>query len=464
MPTASRLALPHITLLAALCGGASAQTAGGTASLRLDTSSPSWMTALQAPAGRGTGPASTLNTHAGTQAANPGIVTERPTTLRLRRTSSSRHSTALSASDPTGAVAVPMGGLLSRLSAPGTWPEAPSSGMGPATAPMSLEQVLGRGDRTLETTDTTLAGGLQFSRTRLKRVDTSIVKRLETLRSLPADASTEQPLASASVLQLRTTSGTVLSAGRGGLASRGLGLAESHLAPRLAGIEPVVTNPLVALTTDNRFASVSTPLTGAWSARMAAVRSRSCEQACADVDLVELTHQGRRHAINLSVGLLKERGDADGTSVSLLGARASQSTTGLTLSAAWALTREWLAAASYSAARTTAHLGNDLPTTVAADSYGMGLLKTDTWRPGDRLSLTLLAPLAAQSGEAVHKRGTRLAQLQPDAREWTVETRYATQLPGDSTLTAAAAFKQNPDHDAEATNQMAVGVRYNRPF
>lgn len=31
-------------------------------------------------------------------------------------------------------------------------------------------------------------------------------------------------------------------------------------------------------------------------------------------------------------------------------------------------------------------------------------------------------------------------------------------------MTAAAALRQNPDHDAKADSQMAIGVRYNRSF
>jgi hypothetical protein len=60
--------------------------------------------------------------------------------------------------------------------------------------------------------------------------------------------------------------------------------------------------------------------------------------------------------------------------------------------------------------------------------------------------------------------GTRTVNLKPTAREWLAETRYSTRLTSASTLTAVAAYRQNPDHDASAPRQVAVGGRYNLSF
>ena len=475
MSAVSRLALSHVTLLAALCGSAMAQTATNTAIAGPRNSMLPLTSAGLMLGGAGTGPfagSSVGGPSASARARDAGIVSAHATSLRLRKTTLSRRA-ALSSSDLAVARALPMGGVLSRVSAPTAWLDAPSADTAhpgqPGTAQghtdMSLDQVLGRSDRTLESTETTLPGGIQFTRTRTKRIDTSAPKRLDKALN-PADAnSVAAQLASATMLQLKLTSGTTLSAGKGGLATRSLGLADSRLAPRLAGVEAIVANPLVALVPEHRFASAATPLTGAWTGRVAMVRSKGCEPSCADVNLAELTHQGRHHAINLSVGTMNEHGSTDADGMPAAADQAPDThTASLTLSAAWALDEEWLVAAAYSTARTTAQLASGLPTRVTANGYGMGLVKTDTWRAGDRLSLTLQAPLSARSGTLTLDEGAHTKPLRPDAREWTVETRYTAQLSSDSAVTAAAAYKQNPDHDANADSQMAIGVRYNRAF
>ena len=459
MPAAtlrSALPLPCATLLALLCGSAAAQSTAGASTPSAGIPAPSAIAmALPVPAG----------------------------TLRLKRTSSSRRSAPLSAADLALSKVMPMGGLLSRVSAPTTWLNVPGSGdpdgrLREPSAAMSLDQVLGRNDRTLETTDTVLPGGMRFSRTKTKRTDPSPISRAGSIPQLADNGSVAAQLASATMLQLQLSSGTTLAVGKGGLASRSLGLSASSLAPRLAGVEAVVANPLVALVPEHRFASVSTPLAGAWSGRVALVRSRNCEPTCADVGLLELTHQGRRHAVSLSMASMKEQGSVH-ASAGATDQSPTTATTGLTLSAAWALHQEWLVAAAYSNARTTARLGAGLPGHMAANGYGLGVVKTDTWLAGDRLSFTLSAPLSARSGtlayvdEGLASTGmvqgssapeTHLARLTPQAREWIAETRYTTRLSADSTVTAAAALRQNPDHDANADSQMAIGVRYNRSF
>lgn len=444
------LPLPRATLLALLCSSAAAQTSMDMSARRADTPAPS-ISSMGQPSSEGT--------------------------LRLKRTSSSRRSAPLGASDLASTRAMPLGGLLSRVSTPAAWLNVPTAGDSHGTfrepsAPMSLDQVLGRSDRSLETTDTVLPGGMRFSRTKTRRTDPSPVKRLGATPHLSDTSSVAAQLASASMLQLQLSSGTTLAAGKGGLASRSLGLAASNLAPRLAGVETIVANPLVALVPEHRFASISTPLAGAWSGRAAFVRSKGCDPTCADVSLLELTHQGRRHAVSLSLASMREQGTAHAqlSPVGTPGLTPTTATTGLTLSAAWALDQEWLLAAAYSSARTAAQLGAGLPGHVMADSYGMGVAKTDTWLAGDRLSVTLHAPLSARSGTLSYvardpsTAGSHLARLTPQSREWTAETRYTARLSSDSTVTAAAALRQNPDHDAKATSQMAIGVRYNRSF
>jgi hypothetical protein len=44
------------------------------------------------------------------------------------------------------------------------------------------------------------------------------------------------------------------------------------------------------------------------------------------------------------------------------------------------------------------------------------------------------------------------------------EVRYVALLSGSSSLTAVAAYRQHPDHDAQAAAQAALGLRYQLTF
>lgn len=474
MSAASRFALPHVTLLAALCGGAAAQTPANTGLLALDTT---LRTTPALPGGSTPGAQPQYLASGDAMSAMHGASITKPTSaLKLRRTASQRRSTPLGGTDIAAGRLLPVGGVLARISAPSTWPSTlASTDTGRATASwtpgavMSLDQVLGRADRTLETTETTLPGGMQFIRTRVRQADSAVIRPLGTLYPRVPTAISHQ--ASATMLQLRLSSGTTWSVGRGGLAARNLGLADTRLSARLSGLESVVSNPLVALVPDHRFASTATHLGGAWTGRVAWIQGQGCAPTCAGAGVVELSHQGRHHAVNLSVASLHEDGglteQADAAGSHNLSPQTR--TTGLTLSAAWAVSEEWLVAAAWSAARTTARLPGSVSGQLMANAYGLGLLKTDSWRPGDRLSLMLQAPLSTRAGSLSldGQPGTQDINgtgLQPDAREWTLETRYTARLSADSAVSAAAAYKQNPDHDATAASQMAVGVRYQRAF
>jgi hypothetical protein len=260
----------------------------------------------------------------------------------------------------------------------------------------------------------------------------------------------------------------------------GLGLMDTDMAPRLAGAEGVLANPLMGFAPDHRFASMTTPLAAGWSARVGLVRSKAYDQASADVNVLELTHQGRHHAVNLSIGGMAEQGFLGGYSNPAMGLAQHTSTQGVTLSGAWALGSQWTMAGSYSVSRTAAPQASGLlisATAVKATAFGLGLTKANTWRSGDRLSFTVNAPLSARSGSLTYsvvdsvdpdtgapRYGQRTIDLKPKAREWVAESRYVTRLSADSTVTAVAAFRQNPDNDATAARQVVMGLRYNRSF
>jgi len=115
-------------------------------------------------------------------------------------------------------------------------------------------------------------------------------------------------------------------------------------------------------------------------------------------------------------------------------------------------------------------------TPVSSQAYGVGLVRGDNWRAGDRLSFALNTPLHARTGTLRYSvvtgiteqgdpiYGTHTVNLAPTAREWTMETRYATRLSRDASLSAAAVLRMNPDHDAGAPSQLVLGLRYSLSF
>ena len=113
---------------------------------------------------------------------------------------------------------------------------------------------------------------------------------------------------------------------------------------------------------------------------------------------------------------------------------------------------------------------------IQADAFGVGLVKADTWRPGDRWSFTLNAPLRANSGtlsysvvtgvdeNGVASYGTHVVNLRATAREMLAETRYVTRLSANSTLSAVMSLRHHPDNDASAADQVVVGSRFDLLF
>jgi len=354
---------------------------------------------------------------------------------------------------------------------------------------MTLDGLLGRTDRMLDAAEVALPDGSRLMS--LQSRASSVLTPGMSLGSMklgttgaqdPWNRHTQQAEAQMATLQL--ASGHAVSVGEGGLSVMSLGLMGSSMAPRLSGAETVLSNPLMGFANNHRFATASSPLWAGWTARLGLARGQTqvqaVEQARADVNVLELMHQGRDHALNLSFGQMNEQGLLGGYSNAAMGLAQDAQSVGVTVSGAWALERGWTLAGSYSVSHTGAPRAAGLllsGTAVRADGWGLGLVKADTWRTGDRLSFTLNAPLRARSGsltysvvESVNPEdgspiyGTRTVNLAGSARELLAEMRYSTRLSASSTLTAVAAYRQHPDHDESAPSQTAVGVRYTLSF
>lgn len=351
---------------------------------------------------------------------------------------------------------------------------------------MTLDSVLGRPDRMLDAADQVLGNGVQLTRLQWRTAPGAG----PSAASLP-DGGTQRwhtpAPADASMMRLQWPGGHALSAGDGGLAGMGLGLMASPLARRLGGTEAALGNPLLGFAPAHRFASLSAPLAPGWLATAAMARGQSPalaatatrEAARGDVQVLELGYHQGDAAMNLSAGQLTEQGLLGGYSNAAVGLNQATRTMGVTLSLAWALHPQWTVTGAFSQAHTAAPQASGMLSSgsaVRSQGHGLGLVRHDNWRTGDRLSLMVQAPLRAQrgtlhysvvtgvddAGEPVH--GTRTVNLAGGRQEWLTELRYASPMGPEASLNAAATLRQHPDHDASAPAQIAVGLRYQLRF
>jgi hypothetical protein len=357
-----------------------------------------------------------------------------------------------------------------------------------ATTQMTADSLMGRTDRMLEAAERTLPGGARLLTWQSRQGDVqaplpglSHTSRSDAWNHLPGDTPS-------AMFHLRSAEGHSLSAGDGGLAGMALGLSSerqgSLAGTPLSGLDTLLANPLLGFAPEHRFAAFGLPLGQGWRSTLALIRTQpkalEADHARANLNVFELMHQGENHALNLSLGSMNEQGLLGGYSNSAVGLSQTTGTHGMTVSGAIKLAQAWRLAGSYSAAYTAAPVANGLllsATGVRSKGFGLGLVRSDTWREGDRLSLMLNAPLRASAGTLQYQvidsinpedgsphYATHTVQLRPHTREWVLEARYFARLSERDTLSAAAALRQHPDHDDTAPNQIALGLRYQLSF
>ncbi|MFT3858764.1 MAG: S8 family peptidase [Aquabacterium sp.] len=352
-----------------------------------------------------------------------------------------------------------------------------------ARSVMTVDSILGNPNHMLDAAERVMANGTrltqwQWHTQRDRRVDDA------ALQGISGAPWNHLPSHDASLMRMALRSGQVFSAGDGGMSSLSFGLMDSPMAARLSGTENLLNNPLFGFAPTHRFAAMSLPLHPNWRARVGLAQGQSApmqsrEAASGDVQVAELAYAQGNRALNLSVGQLREAGLLGGYGSAALGLNQTTQTLGMTLSAAWSLSPQWMLTGAFSQTGTHAPAAQGMllsATPVRSQAYGLGLVRSDTWRDGDRLSLSVNAPLHARSGRldysvvtSVNEEGEpifgrRTVQLAPTAKEWRVEARYATRVGKDASLSAAALLRLNPDHDGSAPAQTVLGLRYNVSF
>jgi len=347
---------------------------------------------------------------------------------------------------------------------------------------MTLDSVLGRPDRMLDAADQMLRNGSRLMRLQSRQIQASPSTSAEFGKS--GAPWNHFPDADAGMVTLQTPSGHTLSAGDGGLAGMSLGLMGSSMTARLGGTENVLGNPLLGFAPRHQFAALALPLGQGWSSRVAVAHGQPGtplrEAAHGDVNVLELSYDNGHQAVNLSAAQLNEQGLLGGYSQPVMGLNQRTGTLGLTLSSAWLLDAHWALTGAITQTSTGAPSATGMllsATSVQTRGWGLGLVRSDNWRQGDRLSLSVNAPLRAHSGSLTYSVVTSVdEQGQPlygthtvnlaagGAQEWLTEARYVTRLGRDATLSAVATLRLHPDHDASAAAQKALGLRFSQAF
>ena len=344
---------------------------------------------------------------------------------------------------------------------------------------LTVDSVIGRTDRMLDTSEQVLTDGSTLMRLNSHTGTTNQAASTNNVNG-SGDAWNYQSTLRQSLVSYRSATGQVLSIGDSGLSSMTLGLMGSTWANRLAGLDNILSNPLSNFAPQHRFASVGMPLTNGWQASAATLQSKRHNAASGNINLMEVSHIGAKHAINVSTGDLSETGLLGGYSNTALGLNQATHSQGITLSGAYLVAPHWALAGAYSQTHTTAPMASGMlthATAINTNAYGVGMIRSDWLKTGDRLSLTAHTPLSAQSGQLTYsvvqsvdgagtpQFGTQVVQLRPLAREWRTEARYTMPVPNwGGNLSAAISTRSNADNDAEAALQWAMGVRYQLNF
>jgi hypothetical protein len=115
--------------------------------------------------------------------------------------------------------------------------------------------------------------------------------------------------------------------------------------------------------------------------------------------------------------------------------------------------------------------------TVATESFGLGLLVDDLAETGDRLSMMIGQPMRAEDVSARISvpvgrtedgqvlTDTRRVDLAPTGREIALETTYQFALDdNDASFEAGAFVRFNPNHAPNAEPDVGIGFRYRLTF
>lgn len=252
-------------------------------------------------------------------------------------------------------------------------------------------------------------------------------------------------------------------------------------------------NPVFGLVPGHNHAGFGLALDGGWKLK-AGLLTTAAASAFAEQEspgaaplksalaLASLTRVRKDSALSISVGQLAEDeallGSRSGAGLHIDGAPRTRFAS---LEGAWKLGQGWAAHASYTAAFTPAH-DNGSESLIAgstglrSDAFGVGLTRAGIWSRGDRLGLTLSQPLRLRDGglqfnlpQAQDENGAlvfgrQTVSLAPRGHERRAEINYSTPLSSLASLSGFFMLRSQPGHDANAPDDVALGLRWSKRF
>jgi hypothetical protein len=255
---------------------------------------------------------------------------------------------------------------------------------------------------------------------------------------------------------------------------------------------PAFSNAYFSLVPGATTAGYGRLLADGWKLKLGVMSSR-----LADVGLSQYGMQARNTGASMSFAEMSRKfGDAVlgvsmgsvSESASFLGMSGQQAlavadtprTLVTTVNGAWRIVPGMALAAYYSAGSTRAFANGAASlvtgaSEVRSNAFGAGLVKSDGWKQGDRLSLSVSQPLRATSGTmildvasgmtdtGIETRELRSVSLASPARELMLEANYTLPLGKQSSLGFALIDRRNPGNLPGPSENVAA-VRYGAAF
>ena len=252
-------------------------------------------------------------------------------------------------------------------------------------------------------------------------------------------------------------------------------------------------NPMFSLVPGHTHAGFGMPLAQGWKLKGGLLTTAAAssftdqigqvgKQPRANMLVGGVTHASDQSAVSLTVGQLAENdallGGQGSAGLHMEGAVRSRFAT---LDVAQNLGRGWAGFATYTVMTTPAY-HNSADSLIAGssdmrgDAFALGLMRSDAFRRGDRLSLGVSQPLRLRSGslnmalpqgqdEAGDLQfGEQAVSLAPEGRELRVEARYAMPLSRTANVSTFLMHRAQPGHDGSQPNEVAAGVRWSKSF
>ena len=295
----------------------------------------------------------------------------------------------------------------------------------------------------------------------------------------------------------RDDTGRSFGLGTQGSASEFFGLDASGMAPlRLSGREQLFSVPYLKLMPQALHTGFGYPLSSQWSVRtgwlwQAAGTADSSTPAAGRLDavqaksmaLLELQRQSADTVWVLSMGQMHEQDSvlgANGTGALALNASPSTRFVTLASSHQWSAHTAVSAMLSYGVTDAYQNASQSLidgADPAASVAWSLGLRHTDVWRSGDQVGLSLAMPARTVGGQMRVTTATsqdandgslqytqQSIDLSPSGTERRVELSYSRPVGSTASLGATARLTLEPNHDASAPAQTALGIRYTTRF